>query len=84
MQNVIALILLSVFMPFPGQIYGRYTMKKKSFLTQVTIFLTQAFTFSTQLKVRAEVDLRMEVPADEIIAVVQLRGRSGRGEGRDG
>jgi hypothetical protein len=32
----------------------------------------------------AEVDLRMELPADRDIAMVQLRGRRGRGEGRDG
>jgi hypothetical protein len=31
----------------------------------------------------AEVELRMELPADREITVVQLRGR-GRGEGRDG
>jgi hypothetical protein len=29
------------------------------------------------------VDLRMELPADRDIAVVQLRGRRGRGEGRN-
>jgi hypothetical protein len=34
--------------------------------------------------VTAEVDLRMELLADRDIVVVQLRGRRGRGEGRDG
>jgi hypothetical protein len=34
--------------------------------------------------VTADVDLRMELPEDRDITVVQLRGRRGRGEGRDG